>query len=186
MHSKGIVSPGTFFEELGFQYFGPIDGHDTETLIEVLANLKKIKGPRFLHVITKKGKGYAPAEKDSFSLHAVSPIDPLANKNRKKKLVYSDIFSEWVCEKAKNDPNLHAITPAMCAGSGLVEFSRKFPKRYHDVGIAEQHAVTFAAGLALQGKKPVVAIYSSFLQRAYDQVIHDVALQNLDVLLFLI
>jgi len=184
-HTKGMITPGTLFEELGFDYYGPIDGHDVLTLVEVLSNLKKVRGPRFLHVITKKGKGYGPAEKDEISFHAVKPFDPATGKkigNKKNKITYKDVFSDWVCDAAGKDPSLHGITPAMCEGSGLVEFSKKFPKRYHDVGIAEQHAVTFAAGLACEGKKPVVAIYSSFLQRAYDQLIHDVALQNLDVL----
>ncbi len=186
IQARGIITPGTLFEELGFKYYGPIDGHDTKTLIEVLTNLKKIKGPRFLHVITKKGKGYAPAEKDHFSLHAVSPFDvTIGQKNdcAKKNVTYSDVFSHWICEKAKSDSRLHAITPAMTSGSGLIKFSKIFPKRYHDVGIAEQHALTFASGLALQNKKPVIAIYSSFLQRAYDQLIHDIAIQNLDILL---
>ena len=185
IQTKGMIMPGTLFEELGFEYYGPIDGHDIVELVEVLSNLKKIKGPKLLHVITKKGKGYAPAENDEFSLHAVSPFDPVTGKkkgNGEKKFSYMDVFAQWICDKAKKDSNLHAITPAMCGGSGLDDFSKKFPKRYHDVGIAEQHAVTFAAGLACQGIKPVVAIYSSFLQRAYDQVIHDVALQKLDVL----
>ncbi|MFA6184070.1 MAG: 1-deoxy-D-xylulose-5-phosphate synthase [Parcubacteria group bacterium] len=185
LYTKGMIIPGTLFEELGFNYFGPIDGHDVENLIEVLENLKKIKGPKFLHIITTKGKGYAPAEKDCFSLHAVKPFDPVTGKKiltAKNKLSFAKVFSDWICDKAKVDKNLHAITPAMCEGSGLSEFSKKFNLRYHDVGIAEQHAVTFAAGLASAGKKPVVAIYSSFLQRAYDQLIHDVALQNLDVL----
>lgn len=184
-HAKGMITPGTLFEELGFEYYGPIDGHDVQTLIEVLSNLKKMKGPRFLHVITKKGKGYALAEKDQFSFHAVKPFDPVTGKNNgknKNKITYTNVFSDWICAKAEKDIKLHAITPAMCEGSGLIEFSQKFPKKYHDVGIAEQHAVTFAAGLACEGKKPVVAIYSSFLQRAYDQFIHDVAFQNLDVL----
>ncbi|MFA6973778.1 MAG: 1-deoxy-D-xylulose-5-phosphate synthase [Parcubacteria group bacterium] len=184
-HSKGLITPGTLFEELGFDYYGPIDGHDVATLVEVLTNLKKVKGPRFLHVITKKGKGYVPAENDALSLHAVKPFDPVTGKHngRNKNVVtYTDVFSDWICQMAEKDPQLHAITPAMGEGSGLVEFSKKFPKRYHDVGIAEQHAVTLAAGLACAGKKPVVSIYSSFLQRAYDQVIHDVALPKLDVL----
>jgi len=184
-HTKGIITPGTLFEELGFDYYGPIDGHDVQTLVEVLSNLKKVKGPRFLHVITKKGKGYAPAEKDKFSLHAVKPFDPVTGKNTgkgKQIINYTDVFADWILRAAEKDSKLHAITPAMGDGSGLIEFSKKFPKRYHDVGIAEQHAVTLAAGLACEGKKPVVAIYSSFLQRAYDQLIHDVALQNLDVL----
>ncbi|MCX6761537.1 MAG: 1-deoxy-D-xylulose-5-phosphate synthase [Candidatus Moranbacteria bacterium] len=182
---RGVITPGTMFEELGFKYYGPIDGHDTEMLLEVLENLKKLKGPRFLHVITKKGKGYAPAEKDSFSLHAVTPFDPATGQKNGcvKNIAYTDVFANWICEKAKSDSKLHAITPAMTGGSGLIKFSEQFPKRFFDVGIAEQHALTFASGLALQGKKPVVAIYSSFLQRAYDQLIHDIALPNLDVLL---
>jgi 1-deoxy-D-xylulose-5-phosphate synthase len=184
-HAKGMVTPGTLFEELGFEYYGPIDGHDVQTLMEVISNLKKIKGPRLLHIITKKGKGYAPAEKDRFSFHAVNPFDPVTGKKNgkdKHKITYTDVFSDWICAKAEKDSNLEAITPAMCEGSGLIKFSQKFIGRYHDVGIAEQHAITFAAGLACEGKKPVVAIYSSFLQRAYDQLIHDVAFQNLDIL----
>jgi len=182
---RGVITPGTMFEELGFKYYGPIDGHDIDTLLEVLENLKKLKGPRFLHVITKKGKGYAPAEKDAFSLHATAPFDPITGEKNggTKNIAYTDVFAYWVCEKAKSDPKLHVITPAMTGGSGLIKFSEQFPKRFFDVGIAEQHALTFAAGLAIQGKKPVVAIYSSFLQRGYDQLIHDIALQNLDVLL---
>jgi 1-deoxy-D-xylulose-5-phosphate synthase len=185
-HAKGIVMPGTLFEELGFEYYGPIDGHDVSELVAVLSNLKKIKGPKLLHIITKKGKGYVPAEEDEFSLHAVKPFDPITGKKNgssQKKITYTEIFSEWICEKAKNDKRLQAITPAMGSGSGLVDFSKKFPERYHDVGIAEQHALTFSAGLACAGEKPVVAIYSSFLQRAYDQAVHDIAYQNLDVLL---
>ncbi|MCK9378955.1 MAG: 1-deoxy-D-xylulose-5-phosphate synthase [Candidatus Moranbacteria bacterium] len=184
-HGKGLVTPGTFFEELGFEYYGPIDGHDVGELVEVLSNLKKIKGPKILHIITKKGKGYARAEDDEFSLHAVKPFDPVTGKKNGgdvKNISYTDVFSQWLCGKAKKDNKLHAITPAMCSGSGLADFCKMFPSRYHDVGIAEQHAVTLAAGLACQGKKPVVSIYSSFLQRAFDQVIHDVALQNMDVL----
>ena len=184
-HAKGMITPGTLFEELGFEYFGPIDGHDVKTLIDVLSNLKKIKGPRLLHVVTKKGKGWVPAEKDEFSLHAVKPFDPITgkkNESDKKSIQYSDVFSDWICDAAEKDKKLRGITPAMCEGSGLTKFSKNFPNQYHDVGIAEQHALTFAAGLACQGKKPVVAIYSSFLQRAYDQLIHDVALQNLNVL----
>lgn len=186
LYTRGMITPGTLFEELGFGYYGPIDGHDIKNLTEVLENLKKIKGPKFLHVITVKGKGYAPAEKDCFSLHAVKPFDPKTGEKSlaaKNKLTFSKVFSDWVCVKAAKDKNLLAITPAMCDGSGLINFAKKFPERYHDVGIAEQHAITFAAGLACAGKKPVVAIYSSFLQRAYDQLIHDVALQNLNVLL---
>lgn len=184
-HTKGIITPGTLFEELGFEYYGPIDGHDVRTLVEVLTNLRDVRGPKLLHIITKKGKGYAPAEEDVCSLHAVKPFDPVTGKSNgdgKKKLTYTDIFSDWVCDMAKKDKKLQAVTPAMCEGSGLSRFRNEFPKRYHDVGIAEQHAVTFAAGLACEGEKPVVAIYSSFLQRAYDQLIHDVALQNLNVL----
>lgn len=184
-YAKGMIAPGTLFEELGFEYYGPIDGHDIKTLTEVLSNLKEVKGPKFLHVVTKKGKGYKPAEKDEFSLHAVKPFDVVTGKKNgsgKGNTSYTDIFSDWICDIGEKDSKLHAITPAMCSGSGLVEFSKKFPGQYHDVGIAEQHAVTFAAGLSCQGKKPVVAIYSSFMQRAYDQIIHDVALQNLDVL----
>ncbi len=183
--TKGMIMPGTLFEELGFEYYGPIDGHDVETLVEVLSNLKKVKGPRFLHVVTEKGKGYAPAEKDRASFHAVKPFSLAVDKKSsdiKKEISYTDVFSDWICNKAKVDSNLHAITPAMCHGSGLIEFCEKFSERCHDVGIAEQHAITFAAGLACEGKKPVIAIYSSFLQRGYDQVIHDVAIQNLDVL----
>jgi 1-deoxy-D-xylulose-5-phosphate synthase len=186
VYAKGMVTPGTLFEELGFGYYGPIDGHDIKNLVEVLENLKKVRGPKFLHVITKKGKGYMPAENDEFSLHAVKPFNLETGKKNdegKKKITYTKVFGEWVCDKAKRDKKLHAITPAMCDGSGLVEFSKKFPRRYHDVGIAEQHALTLAAGLATANKKPVVAIYSSFLQRAYDQLIHDIALENLDVLL---
>ena len=184
-HTKGIITPGTLFEELGFEYFGPIDGHDVQTLVEVLSNLKKVTGPKLLHIITKKGKGYAPAEDDSCSLHAVKPFDPVTGKvsgDKNKKISYTDVFSDWICATAKTEKNLHAITPSMCEGSGLSKFRKEFSARYHDVGIAEQHAVTFAAGLACAGEKPVVAIYSSFLQRAYDQVIHDVALQNLNIL----
>ncbi|MBT3356280.1 1-deoxy-D-xylulose-5-phosphate synthase [bacterium] len=184
-YTRGLITKGTFFEELGFKYYGPIDGHDIKTLTEVLENLKNIKGPKFLHVVTKKGKGYKFAEDDAFSLHAVKPFDPVTGKNNGPKnsnITYTKVFSQWICDKAKRESDLHAITPAMCEGSGLAKFSREFPERYHDVGIAEQHAVTFAAGLACQKKKPVVAIYSSFLQRAYDQLIHDVALQELDIL----
>ncbi len=183
--TKGMIVPSNLFEQLGFEYYGPIDGHDVKTLVEVLGNLKKIRGPRFLHVMTKKGKGYIHAEKDEFSLHATAPFDPATGKKNGdsiKKITYSDVFSDWICEKARKDEKLHAITPAMCEGSGLTEFRKKFPARFHDVGIAEQHAVTFASGLSAQGEKPVVSIYSSFLQRAYDQIIHDIALENLDVL----
>ncbi|HOF42363.1 MAG TPA: 1-deoxy-D-xylulose-5-phosphate synthase [Candidatus Moranbacteria bacterium] len=184
--AKGMIMPGTLFEELGFRYYGPVDGHDVKMLIEVLENLKKIRGPKFLHIITKKGKGYTPAENDEFSLHAVKPFDPCTGKKNgstKNSKSYSDVFSDWVCDTAEKDYKLHAITPAMCEGTGLKRFSKEFPKRYHDVGIAEQHAITFAAGLSHEGKKPVVAIYSSFLQRSYDQLIHDIAIQNLNILL---
>lgn len=185
LYAKGMMTPGTLFEELGFAYFGPIDGHDIETLVEVLENLKQIEGPKFLHIVTKKGYGYEHAEKDRTSLHAVTPFDPKTgekNGSKKKEVTYTDVFASWICEAARKNKKLHAITPAMLEGSGLKEFHRKYPDRHHDVGIAEQHAVTFAAGLATQGVKPVVAIYSTFLQRAYDQLIHDVALQDLDVM----
>jgi len=180
LHAKGSILPCTLFEELGWNYFGPIDAHDIDTLVEVLTNLKDVKGPKFLHVISKKGKGCAQAMNNCTQMHAISPKSKEINKIKKQK--YTDIFSDWICEKAKNDKDVHAITPAMCTGSGLVKFEKEYKKRYHDVGIAEQHAVTLSAGLACEGKKPVVAIYSTFLQRAYDQLLHDVALQNLDVL----
>jgi 1-deoxy-D-xylulose-5-phosphate synthase len=185
LYAKGMLTPGTLFEELGFLYFGPIDGHDVKTLTEVLHNLKDIKGPRLLHIVTTKGKGYIHAKNDRTSLHAVGPFDPQTGEKsdqKKKNKTYTDVFAQWVCEVAKKDKRLHAITPAMLEGSGLKEFHQKYPERHHDVGIAEQHAVTFAAGLATGGVKPVVAIYSTFLQRAYDQLIHDVALQNLNVM----
>lgn len=183
-HTKGMMTPGTLFEELGFEYYGPVDGHSIETLVEVLSNLKNIRGPKFLHVVTKKGKGYAPAERDRCYLHAVNPFDPVTGKRNgnSKTISYTDIFSDWICGKAEEDDNLHSVTPAMCEGSGLACFREKFPDRFHDVGIAEQHAVAFAAGLAFQGKRPVVSIYSSFLQRAVDQLIHDVSFQNLNIL----
>jgi 1-deoxy-D-xylulose-5-phosphate synthase len=185
-HAKGMINPGTIFEELGFDYYGPIDGHDVETLVDILSNLKEVEGPKILHVVTTKGKGCEHAEKDCFSLHATKPFNPNTGKtngDKNKKITYTKVFSDWVCDKGAEDKRLHAVTPAMCEGSGLSEFKNKFPARYHDVGIAEQHALTFAAGLACENKKPVVAIYSSFLQRAYDQLIHDIALDNLDVLL---
>jgi 1-deoxy-D-xylulose-5-phosphate synthase len=185
LYAKGMVTPGTLFEELGFAYYGPIDGHDVSTLVEVLENLKNYAGPKFLHIVTEKGEGYAHAKKDPTSLHAVTPFDPETGKkngSKGKVRVYTDVFSDWVCAAAKKDKKLHAITPAMLEGSGLQKFHTLFPKRHHDVGIAEQHAITFAAGLAIGGVKPVIAIYSTFLQRAYDQVIHDIALQELDVL----
>ena len=186
IHAKGMVAPGSLFEELGFEYFGPVDGHDTNNLINILENLKNIHGPKFLHVITKKGKGYAPAEDDPVGFHAINKIkqEDLPNKEKSKSQnpSYSKIFGEWLCHKAENDNKLIAITPAMGEGSGMIDFSKQFPDSYYDVAIAEQHSVSFAAGLACEGMKPVVAIYSTFLQRAYDQLIHDVALQKLDVL----
>jgi 1-deoxy-D-xylulose-5-phosphate synthase len=181
---KGMVLPGTLFEELGFNYIGPIDGHDIKALVATLKNLRKLKGPQFLHVVTRKGKGYAPAEADPIKWHGPGPFDPASGtifKEKSQGPSYSQIFGQWLCDMAARDPKLVAITPAMREGSGLVEYSKKFPDRYFDVAIAEQHAVTFAAGLACEGMKPVVAIYSTFLQRAYDQLIHDVALQNLPV-----
>jgi len=186
IHAKGMVAPGSLFEELGFEYFGPVDGHDTNNLINILENLKNIHGPKFLHVITTKGKGYAPAEDDPVGFHAINKIKqkdlPNKGKSKSNNPSYSKIFGEWLSHKAENDEKLVAITPAMGEGSGMIEFSKKFPERYYDVAIAEQHSVSFAAGLACEGMKPVVAIYSTFLQRAYDQLIHDVALQKLDVL----
>jgi 1-deoxy-D-xylulose-5-phosphate synthase len=183
-HMKGMVMPGTLFEELGFNYIGPIDGHDLGTLLTTLQNMKEIPGPRLLHVVTQKGRGYRPAEGDPCVFHGVSPFDPATGVQRKSgALTYTQVFGDWLCDAARSDPRLVAITPAMCEGSGLVAFRREFPQRYYDVGIAEGHALTFAAGLACEGIKPVVAIYSSFLQRAYDQLVHDIALQNLDVTL---
>lgn len=184
-HVKGMVMPGTLFEELGFHYYGPIDGHDLPTLTTMLQNLRQQKGPQLLHVITKKGKGYPPAEDNPCLYHGVSSFDPeTGNKLDQSpgKPTYTQVFSDWVCDMARKDERLVAITPAMREGSGLVRFSEEFPQRYHDVGIAEQHAVTLAAGMACESLKPVVAIYSTFLQRAYDQLIHDVAIQNLPVL----
>ena len=178
---KSMVSPGSIFEELGLNYIGPVDGHDIDELLSVIKNLKEFEGPQFLHIITKKGAGLDPAEADRIGFHAIGKIKPVTKKQTSSRPKYQDIFSEWVVDMATEDEDLFAITPAMREGSGLVEFSRKFPERYFDVAIAEQHAVTFAAGLAVENKKPVVAIYSTFLQRAYDQLIHDVALQNLDV-----
>ena len=183
-YAKGMISPGTLFEEFGFHYYGPIDGHDLDALIPTLQNLKKLKGPQFLHVITKKGQGYKLAEADPILYHGVSKFDHTAGIQTGKgggKLTYTQVFGDWLCDMAKADPRVVGITPAMREGSGLVRFAQEFPERYFDVGIAEQHAVTFAAGLACEGFKPVVAIYSTFLQRAYDQLIHDVALQNLPV-----
>jgi len=184
-HFKGMVTPGTFFEELGFNYIGPIDGHDVNNLVDTIRNMRQLKGPQLLHVVTKKGKGYAPAEQDPIGYHAVSKFDPSSQTQPAKKASkpsFSNIFGQWVCDMAAQDPKLQAITPAMREGSDLVAFSKQYPERYFDVAIAEQHAVTLAAGLAIDGLKPVVAIYSSFLQRGYDQFIHDVALQKLDVL----
>jgi 1-deoxy-D-xylulose-5-phosphate synthase len=185
-HMKGMIIPGTLFEELGFNYIGPIDGHDVDTLVSTLENLKQIAGPRFLHIVTKKGKGYPPAEKDPLAYHGVGAFDPDSDCLPKSKPsphpTYTEVFGNWLCDMAAQDERLLGITPAMREGSGLVKFSEQYPDRYFDVAIAEQHAVTLAAGQACQGAKPVVAIYSTFLQRAYDQMIHDVALQNLDVL----
>tara|TARA_S200000501_G_scaffold360356_1_gene387331 strand:+ start:1910 stop:3796 length:1887 start_codon:yes stop_codon:yes gene_type:complete len=183
-HIKGLLAPGMLFEEMGINYYGPIDGHDTRFLVKTLKNLKKISGPKLLHVITKKGKGYLPAESDPVKYHAVPVFDSKigVEKDLNKKVTYTKVFDDWLCKIAEKDPRIFAITPAMREGSGLVNFSKKFPKRYIDVGIAEQHSVTLAAGLACEGQKPIVCIYSTFLQRAYDQLIHDVALQNLDVL----
>ena len=183
-HVKGMIAPGTLFEEFGFQYYGPIDGHDLDALIPTLENLRKLKGPKFLHVITKKGQGYKLAEADPILYHGVAKFAPGEGIKASKgpgKLTYTQVFGDWLCDMAEADSRLVGITPAMREGSGLLRFSAKYPDRYFDVGIAEQHAVTFAAGLACEGLKPVVAIYSTFLQRAYDQLIHDVALQNLPV-----
>ncbi len=177
---KAMVAPGTIFEELGLNYIGPIDGHNLKELKDVISNLKEFEGPQFLHVITKKGAGLDPAEADRIGFHAIGKIQSIKNKKSKQKK-YQDVFGDWVVDMANQDEKLIAITPAMREGSGLVKFSEKFPDRYYDVAIAEQHAVTFAAGIATENKKPVVAIYSTFLQRAYDQLIHDVAVQNLDV-----
>ena len=185
-HMKGVIfSPeSTLFEELGFNYIGPIDGHNIDDLVKTLENMCDLKGPQFLHIRTKKGKGYQPAENDPIGFHGVPKFDPESGKLPKTKTIptYSDIFGNWLCEIAEQDPKLIGITPAMREGSGMVEFSKRFPEQYFDVAIAEQHAVTFATGLAIAGFKPVVAIYSSFLQRAYDQLIHDVAIQNLPVI----
>jgi len=184
-HVKGMVAPGTLFEELGFNYFGPVDGHDLNTLVPVLRNLYQLRGPRFLHVVTKKGKGYSPAEADPSRFHGVGKFDTLTGRSTASKgssQTFTQVFSDWLCDMAAQDNRLNGITPAMREGSGLVEFSQRYPDRYFDVGIAEQHAVTLAAGMACDGLKPVVAIYSTFLQRGYDQLIHDVAIQNLPVL----
>jgi 1-deoxy-D-xylulose-5-phosphate synthase len=179
---KAMVAPGSIFEELGLNYIGPIDGHDIGELNKVIGNLKDFEGPQFLHVITKKGAGLDPAEADRIGFHAIGKIKPLDSINQKSKPKFQDVFGQWIVDMGKKDENLIAITPAMREGSGLVKFSKEFPERFYDVAIAEQHAVTLAAGMACEKKKPVVAIYSTFLQRAYDQLIHDVALQNLNVL----
>ncbi|NOR79225.1 MAG: 1-deoxy-D-xylulose-5-phosphate synthase [Methyloprofundus sp.] len=185
-HVKGMIVPGTLFEELGFNYIGPIDGHDVDMLVETLQAVKELSGPVFLHIVTKKGKGYAPAEKDPLAYHGVPAFDRTKDKLPKSAPsphpTYTQVFGSWLCDMAEKDQRLLGITPAMREGSGMVEFSKRFPKRYFDVAIAEQHAVTLAAGQACQGAKPIVAIYSTFLQRAYDQLVHDVAIQNLDVL----
>ena len=184
-YMKGMVSPATIFEELGFNYIGPIDGHDLPLLIQTLNKLKNIKGPVLLHTITHKGKGFGPAETDPVGYHALTKIEPKADATEQakpKKPKFQKVFGDWLCDMAAQDTKLVGITPAMCEGSGMVEFAERFPDRYEDVAIAEQHAVTLAAGMACEGLKPVVAIYSTFLQRGYDQLIHDVAIQNLDVL----
>ena len=183
-HIKGMVAPGTLFEELGFNYVGPMDGHNVKEIIRTLRNLNDTSGPKLLHLITKKGKGFKPAEVDPIGFHAITKMEnPNASKKKNVGMKYSDVFGSWLTSKANVDPSLIAITPAMKEGSGMVEFADKFPSRFYDVAIAEQHAMTFAAGLACEGKKPVLAIYSTFLQRAYDQLIHDVAIQNLDLLI---
>jgi 1-deoxy-D-xylulose-5-phosphate synthase len=192
-YMKGMVAPGMLFEELGWNYIGPIDGHDVNELVNTMRNMRDLKGPQLLHIITRKGQGFAPAEADPIGYHAINKIDAAVNKPKAadkptttgkptKKPKYQDVFGQWLCDMASQDPALIGITPAMGEGSGMVEFAQRFADRYHDVAIAEQHAVTLAAGMACDGLKPVVAIYSTFLQRAYDQLIHDVALQNLDVL----
>jgi 1-deoxy-D-xylulose-5-phosphate synthase len=183
-HAKGMVVPATLFEKFGFNYIGPIDGHDLDSLIPTLENIKHLKGPQFLHVVTRKGQGYKLAEADPVAYHGPGKFDPaigLQKPSTPPKLTFTQVFGQWLCDMAAHDPRLVGITPAMREGSGMVEFEKRFPARYFDVGIAEQHAVTFAAGLACEGLKPVVAIYSTFLQRAYDQLIHDVAIQNLPV-----
>jgi 1-deoxy-D-xylulose-5-phosphate synthase len=184
-HVKGMLMPSTLFEEMGFNYIGPIDGHDIPALVRTLRNMRKLKGPRFLHVVTRKGKGYEPAEGDPCSYHGVAPFDLSTGKSESKPSgkTYTQVFGDWLCDVAGQEPRLMAVTPAMCEGSGMSAFRERFPDRYFDVGIAEQHALTVAAGLACEDLKPVVAIYSTFLQRAYDQVIHDICLQNLPVLM---
>jgi len=185
-HVKGLISPGTLFEELGFNYIGPIDGHDLPLLLDTLETISHLDGPQFLHIVTKKGRGFAPAEADPIRYHAITKIEPVPPSKPEpvpvKKPKYANVFGQWLCDAAEENQRVIGITPAMCEGSDMVAFARRFPERYHDVAIAEQHAVTLAAGLACDGAKPVVAIYSTFLQRAYDQLIHDVAIQNLDVL----
>src|SRR5215217_3794842 len=183
-HAKGMVVPATMFEEFGFNYIGPIDGHDLDSLIPTLENIKKLKGPQFLHVVTKKGQGYKLAEAEPILYHGTGKFNPtegIIPATAPSKITYTEVFGNWLCDMAATDPRLVGITPAMREGSGMVRFHQQYPERYFDVGIAEQHCVTFAGGLACEGMKPVVAIYSTFLQRAYDQLIHDVALQNLDV-----
>ncbi len=192
-HVKGMVTPGTLFEEFGFNYIGPIDGHDLDVLLDTLGNIRELTGPQFLHIVTQKGKGYEHAEKDCVLYHGVSKFDrtqgiaakPSTNGAEAPiaKPTYTEVFGKWLCDMAEKDKRLVGITPAMCEGSGMAEFAERFPARYFDVGIAEQHALTFAAGIACDGFKPVVAIYSTFLQRAYDQFIHDIAIQNLPVML---
>jgi 1-deoxy-D-xylulose-5-phosphate synthase len=186
--TKGLILPATLFEKFGFNYIGPIDGHDLDSLIPTLQNIKGLSGPQFLHVVTRKGQGYKLAEADPIAYHGPGKFDPkigLLPPTTAPKQTFSQVFGHWLCDMAAQDPKLVAITPAMREGSGMVEFHQRFPDRYHDVGIAEQHALTFAAGLACEGLKPVVAIYSTFLQRAYDQLIHDVALQKLPMVLAL-
>ncbi|OLQ26849.1 1-deoxy-D-xylulose-5-phosphate synthase, partial [Pseudomonas aeruginosa] len=182
-YAKGMLVPGTLFEELGWNYIGPIDGHDLPTLVATLRNMRDMKGPQFLHVVTKKGKGFAPAELDPIGYHAITKLEAPGSAPKKTGgPKYSSVFGQWLCDMAAQDARLLGITPAMKEGSDLVAFSERYPERYFDVAIAEQHAVTLAAGMACEGMKPVVAIYSTFLQRAYDQLIHDVAVQHLDVL----
>jgi len=186
--AKGLVVPATLFEKFGFNYIGPIDGHDLDSLIPTLQNLKNLEGPQFLHVVTKKGQGYELAEADPVAYHGPGKFDPavgLVPSTSVAKTTFTQVFGQWLCDMAEHDPLLVGITPAMREGSGMVTFHKRFPDRYYDVGIAEQHALTFAAGLACEGVKPVVAIYSTFLQRAYDQLIHDVALQKLPMVLAL-
>src|SRR5690554_2757282 len=180
--AKAMLAPGVLFEELGWNYIGPIDGHDLPTLVTTLRNMRQLKGPQFLHVVTRKGKGFSPAEADPIGYHAITKLEPKPAANGVSKPRFSNIFGQWLCDMAEADARLIGITPAMKEGSDLIAFADRFPQRYFDVAIAEQHAVTLAAGMACEGAKPVVAIYSTFLQRAYDQLIHDVAVQNLDVL----